>query len=400
MANNIVQTMPPIHLVLVISVLRCPQTKKVGGAERVLTNLANHWAELGYKVSIITLFSAEIPTFYPLHPSITIIPCQQKLQEQKTNVKNVVYHFGFLKKIFRKLKLSEYSNMILKYPELRKTLKQLKPNLVVSFIDLINIPVLCAMKGLSIPTVISERSDPAFSAMQLKKIKFMIYNWATILVVQTQAIANFFPKYLQAKIKIIPNYFNMPLVMRWRPKPTLQTIISVGRLDKEKDQTTLIKAFAKISLINPKLQLLIYGEGSERPDLEQLIHDLNMQDKIILKGVTDKVYQALIEADLFVLPSIYEGIPNALGEAMSVGLPVICSNYVGNLSLVREGIDGRVFPVGDAEVLSQLLQELVDDPAQCSRLGLAATEVNKRFERESILLKWDAVIDSCLKQGA
>ena len=91
MANNFVNSLQPRHLVLVISVLRCPHTKKVGGAERVLTNLANHWAEMGYKVSIITLFSAEIPTFYPLHPSVTIIPCKQNLHFNFILVRLLIY---------------------------------------------------------------------------------------------------------------------------------------------------------------------------------------------------------------------------------------------------------------------------------------------------------------------
>ncbi len=170
-------------------------------------------------------------------------------------------------------------------------------------------------------------------------------------------------------------------------------IVTVGRLDPQKDHCTLVRAFAAAVLKHPNLTLTIYGEGKNRPNLESLIQTLGLTQKIKLPGVTSDIKTALLDADLFVFPSKYEGFPNALGEAMGVGLPVIASNCSGNTDLICDGVNGRLFPVGDVKVLTHLILELCDDSKQLNALGQRAREVIERFSEEKVYNLWDQLID-------
>jgi GalNAc-alpha-(1->4)-GalNAc-alpha-(1->3)-diNAcBac-PP-undecaprenol alpha-1,4-N-acetyl-D-galactosaminyltransferase len=174
--------------------------------------------------------------------------------------------------------------------------------------------------------------------------------------------------------------------------------MTVGRLAQQKRHDTLIQAFARLYPIYPHLRLTIYGEGPRRKNLQSLINSLNLQERVSLLGVTQEIHQKLVEADLFVFPSLYEGFPNALVEAMSLGLPVIASNCSGNIDIVRDGIDGRLFPVGDVLKLAALMEELICDPNTRKRLGEEAKTVAERFHPDLIFHRWDQVIREAIGQ--
>ena len=116
-----------------------------------------------------------------------------------------------------------------------------------------------------------------------------------------------------------------------------------------------------------------------------------------LPGLTTNVGEALIQADLFVFPSRYEGFPNALCEAMALGLPVIASNCSGNIDIVRNGIDGRLFPMGDVSALTDTMRTLINNPPHCSHLGQAARDVCQRFHPDRLLKEWDEVINEAAR---
>lgn len=175
-------------------------------------------------------------------------------------------------------------------------------------------------------------------------------------------------------------------------------IISVGRLCPFKGFDTLIQAFSRLYPTYPHLRLTIYGEGNERENLQNLINSLNLQERVSLPGATQEIHQKLLAADLFVFPSLYEGFPNALAEAMSVGLPVIASNCSGNIDIVRDDIDGRLFPVGDVLKLASIIEELVCDPNTRGRLGEEAKTVAERFHPDLIFHKWDQLIHEATGQ--
>jgi glycosyltransferase involved in cell wall biosynthesis len=353
-----------MHLALVISSLN------PGGAERVLSDLANHWISQGHKVSLITFVAPTTVHFYPLDPKINLIQLDQS-QHTSSPFKRLL---NSLKRVF----------------VLRKTLQQLKSDGILSFVDITNITTLLASFGLKTPVVVSERTHPGHYKIPglYNVLRGWVYPKAHRVVVQTQGAAGYF-KNLN-NLMVIPNAVPVPACTK--DHHTIKHIISVGRLCPFKGFDTLIISFSRLLKTHPDLTLTIYGEGRERKNLETLITSLALQDKIHLPGTTDNIQEALLNADLFIFPSRYEGFPNALCEAMAVGLPVIASNCSGVLDIVRDGIDGRLFPIGDTEALTKITLELLDDPVQCKQLGQRAKEVSTRFSPAGIFALWDTLL--------
>lgn len=362
-----------MHLALLISSL------DAGGAERVLTDLSYYWVSQGHQVTLFTLAAPTAKPFYAVDVRINLIQLNQAQNES-----------SFFKRM---------GNILKRVVCLRKALRTLKPDVILSFVDMMNVTTLVASAGLKIPVIVSERIDPHFHPIPLlhKKIRAFLYRFAHRVIVQTTNAASYFGNNLQGIIQIIPN----PVKSAKDHKIftfTVQSIITVGRLTKQKGHTTLIHAFTRLHRQYPGIRLTIYGEGAERNNLQALIHSLNLQEKVALPGTIQKIHQKLSEADLFVFPSLYEGFPNALAEAMAVGLPVIASNCSGNVDLVRDPINGRLFPVGDVEKLATLMEELLNDPCQRKRLGEQAQAICTRFHPDDVFKLWDEVIFAAIKQ--
>ena len=346
-----------------------------GGAERVLTNLANAWAEKGHDVSLITLSEPQTPPFYALDPRI------QLMQINQTAAENLPL-------------LSRLRNIIRRIIALRRTLKALKPDIIISFVDIINMTTLLSSRGLKIPVIVSERTDPAYHNLPslYQKLRRICYPWADKIISQTQSASDYFSEIPKEKKGIIPNSVPKPFLYKEDASKPLRHIVSVGRLCPNKGFDTLIKAFSRLAPSDPALRLTIYGEGVARHALEALIQRLHLTDRVNLPGTTQNIPAILREADLFVFPSRYEGFPNALCEAMAVGLPIIASACSGTVDIVRDGIDGRLFPIDDEKALEKLLQELLHDPAQRVRLSQEARTVSDRFSETAILQLWEDLL--------
>lgn len=358
-----------MHLTLVISSLNS------GGAERVLSELANHWIET-HKVSIVTLSPSNSKPFYPLHKDVNVIHLNQ------TNTRPT--------SLFTRL-----ANIVKRVFLLRSTLKTLSPDLVISFVDIMNITTLLASLGLKIPIIISERIDPSHHPLPwiYKWLRLKTYPLSQKLIVQTLSAASYFPDHFKHFLTVIPN----PVKSQLKTAPFREHakfLISIGRLTSQKDHKTLILAFSNLIKIHKDLTLTIYGEGEERRNLEMLIEDLKLANKVFLRGTTKNISSVLMKSDLFIFPSRYEGFPNALCEAMAMGLPVIASNCSGNKDIIREGIDGRLFPVGNVEVLTQVILEVLQDTAQRKKLSHNAKTVIQRFNASHIFSLWDNILST------
>lgn len=244
-----------MHLALIISSLNS------GGAERVLSELANYWVSRGHQVTLVTLASPDTKPFYLLNSKIHLIQLNQTQNESSfvTRLGNI------LRRVFC----------------LRTALKNLNPDVVLSFVDVMNLTTLLASFGLRIPVIVSERIDPHFHHIPslYKKIRPFLYRFAKKIVVQTNSAASYFGENLQGTIQIIPNPVKSPKHDKTFSS-TARAIITVGRLDQQKDHDTLIHAFSRLYLKYPHLRLTIYGEGAQREHLQNLINSLSMQESV------------------------------------------------------------------------------------------------------------------------
>jgi glycosyltransferase involved in cell wall biosynthesis len=160
----------------------------------------------------------------------------------------------------------------------------------------------------------------------------------------------------------------------------------------QKNQTTLIRAFAQLIKKHPNLQLTILGDGEDRSILEQLIQTLGVSQNVFLSGAVKNVAQELLKADVFVFPSLYEGFPNALCEAMSVGLPVIASNVTGNRDLVVHHENGLLFEAQNVDDLFNQMTQIMDINLR-RKLTKKSINVTVDYSADKIYARWITMIE-------
>jgi len=342
---------------------------KTGGAERMLCALANFFVTLpSYSVTVVlSAPSGQEPT-YALDSRINVV-------------------------------LNKGAHKLLRAINLRKAIIQTTPDLVISFVDITNIITLLTLMGTRIPVIVAERIDPTFHPLAwiYQWLRFKTYPHAKAITVQTTSAADYFPPVLKQKIHVISNPVLSPPTHKTAYTPQATTLVSSGRLDTQKDHTTLIKAFALISQKYPELTLTIYGEGPLRSELENLIRFLKLEGRVFLPGFDKDIYKALAQADIFVFPSLYEGFPNALCEAMAVGLPVVASNCSGTVDLIQESHNGRLFPVGDHTALAAILEALIPNQKHRQDLGQNAQKICEIYSPERVFKIWKDLVEDVIR---
>jgi len=183
--------------------------------------------------------------------------------------------------------------------------------------------------------------------------------------------------------------------------PGCRVLGTVGRLAAVKDQRTLLLALAELLDASPQqrdiLRCILVGDGPERQALQTLIAELGLQHCVWMAGDRDDIPELLASMDVFVLPSLGEGISNTVLEAMASGLPVVATRVGGNPELVEDGVTGLLVPVGDVTALANALQTLIDDPAQCEQMAHAAVRrVQRDFDWERTVASYLQVYDDLL----
>ncbi|MCR9186191.1 MAG: TIGR03088 family PEP-CTERM/XrtA system glycosyltransferase [Halieaceae bacterium] len=185
--------------------------------------------------------------------------------------------------------------------------------------------------------------------------------------------------------------------------PQCRVVGTVGRLAAVKDQKTLLVALAKIFRDSPQrrdtLRCILVGDGPERSALQKLLVELGLQSCVWMAGDRDDIPELLACMDVFVLPSLGEGISNTVLEAMATGLPVVATRVGGNPELVEHGVNGLLVPVGDAAALAEALQGLADDPVKCKQMGNAAVQrIQRDFDWERTVYSYLQVYDKLLER--
>lgn len=336
-----------------------------GGAERVVTVLASQLASDGYDIAIIKYF--ETANEYPTSEKVEVFCVSQGTE--------TLYHeLSFVERIRR----------------IRKILKQIRPNYIVPFLPHVAAHVFLAGIGLRIRMVQTIRVAPnvAPASHLLRCIRNVLVAISYVTFVQTEKQKAYFPTWMQRRIVVLPNPVSQAMIeTNPRYHGEIIRIVSVGRLTEQKNFEMLIEAVANISKMGYPVKLNIYGEGELKQSLQALIDSLCCQNVCQLRGRTNNVPKVLGAADLFVLASNYEGMPNALMEAMAVGLPCIstdCETGPGDLLGAGRGI---LVPVNDRNAMTKAIQLLMDEPQKAAEMGCRAKEYMREQYSPAVISK-------------
>lgn len=361
-----------------------------GGAEHVMSIMANYWAKKNWNITIITLDSPK-SDFYELHPNIKRIALG--LMSDSSN------------------SLIAIKNNVSRLIRLRREIKSSKPDIVISFMDRMNIMTLLATRGLGLKVAISERTDPAYHdcGRIWSLLRNLTYPWADAIVVQSNKVR----QWIEGIVKngatfVIPNpicnvngkiNIDQSYITTLRNTESKRTIVAMGRLSAEKGFDLLLNAFAKTTQSHPNWCLIVLGDGKDRDTLKRLGSELGVAERVSLPGRVKEPMQFLLRADMFVLSSRYEGFPNALLEAMACGLPVVSFDCPsGPREIIRNGIDGLLVAPEDVNAMSMVMGRLMSDETERKRLALRAVEVTERFGLEKVMKMWEELLNRCQKK--
>jgi GalNAc-alpha-(1->4)-GalNAc-alpha-(1->3)-diNAcBac-PP-undecaprenol alpha-1,4-N-acetyl-D-galactosaminyltransferase len=351
-----------------------------GGAERVMSILANYWASHDWEVTLLTLIDRSKPPFYELDPRIKLI--QLGVAGGSANALTALLN------VWRRVKV------------LRSAIIASEPDVVISFMGTASVLTLLACWNANFPVIVCKHIYPGLSELnQVWQLLIKLtYRHADLVTVLTQNALPFFPAEKGYRTTVMPNPVLIPVaeIVTERLLPT-PTLIAVGRLTPQKGFDLLILAFAKLRDKYPDWHLTILGEGSIRSELEVLRTQLDLGDVVHLPGQVQNVNAYLRQADIFVMSSRFEGFPMALCEAMACGLPVISADCLsGPREIITDGVDGILVATEDVEALVVGLDRLMSNPIERAKLAQAAPAVLDRFGLEQVMKMWSDEIEAAI----
>lgn len=291
------------------------------------------------------------------------------------------------------LEYLENKNIYHKYKAIRKYIKQTLPDLCISFLLDANILNIFACLHLKTKSIVCERNDPFKPRYYKLKLLKPFFALADGAVFQLEDVAKYYSN-INRSTAIIPNPVKeLPDVTLKPIEERDNIIVSIGRLDIfQKRQDVLIKAFHLFHQKHPTYKLFLFGDGADKDvcQIKKLISQYRLEDSVILKGVTNEPIKELSHSKFYVFTSDFEGIPNSLVEAMSIGLPCISTDCSpgGARLLIENRKNGFVVPKGDYKAVADRMCELVDNIDVAEKIGAKAKEITRRFNGDSICDMW------------
>ena len=279
---------------------------------------------------------------------------------------------------------------------LRKFVLQYKPDVVVPFMTYQCIYTCLALAFTKYPVVVCERNDPSkIDGRDANKLHYFLrdlaFSMAKGAIFQTEGAKKYFSGSIQKKSTVILNPLNSASFIEAYEGEKENRIVSVGRLTEQKNQAMLIKAFAQIKNEFPDVVLEIYGDGDKKDYLNQLSIDLDVSDRVFLMGNVSDVNERIKKARVFAFTSDFEGMPNALAEAMSVGLTCVSTDCSpgGARMLIQDGVNGIITPCRDVDLFADALRKVLSDDQYALSLGRAALNIRESLCLSNIADHWE-----------
>lgn len=341
-----------------------------GGAERQIIMLSNEMAERGHDVHMIVMGGFNSP--YSISDKV-VVHDLTKAERGK---------FGILRRFIA----------------YRKTMKQLKPNVTICYNIQAAYFSLFVGKNVCGKILYSERGDPYDSEYSglLGRVRDWTCKKVDAFVFQSEGARDFFRISKNQKAIVIHNSVTVPQENYPIAEKRDNRIVTVGRLHSQKNPFLLLDAFSKIALKYPQVTLDYYGDGILHDELEEKINSLELEKRVTLHPSRKDIFDCIRTARLFVLTSDYEGMPNALMEAMSLGLPCISTDCRpgGARTLIENGKNGIIVPVRDSDALAEKISYLLDNPDEAERMAKEARLLGKTHTNEITFNKWNNFLKS------
>lgn len=348
-----------------------------GGAEKVMSILANTCAEKISNVSLVSIWEKEIA--YNVSDKVNFV-----------QIKSTKSKFEVFQRISK----------------LRKIIKDNNPDVLVPFLPIISLYTLFASFGLKKKIIMSERADPAgklFVKNRNKKDlignllmnKLQLFILADYMVFQTPDAQSYYNKKIQKKSSVIPNPLDNSSLPNVHIGMREKTVVAIGRLTEVKNFPLLINTFADFYKSNPEYTLNIFGEGKERGNLQNLIDEFNLNHCVKLKGFHPNVTEELCKATMFVSVSNHEGISNVMLEALGMGVPTIVTDCpVGGARMfVRTDENGILIPTNDSVALLNAMNKIISDKDYANKISQNALKIREEISSENICDKWLEIIN-------
>ena len=346
-----------------------------GGAEKSLVLLANELSKRGNQVSLLSFTSNN--NIYDLDTSINYCFIPDHGNRKIDVLKN-------------------------RYLDLAEKTKELNPDIVISFWFQLAVFAVLISKKQGYKVIYSERGDPKdieYDGINgiIRKVSFPLMDG---FVFQTRGAQELFNNRIVRKSCVIHNAITIPEEILLTDIKKEKQIVAIGRFHRQKNFPLMIRAFEKVHSIYPEYKLVVYGDGELRPELEELIEELGLADSVLLYGNTRDVLRKMKQAEVFVLSSDFEGMPNVLMEAMGLGLPCVSTDCSpgGAAELIQNNVNGLIVPVRDIDALSKAIVYMLENPYEAKRMGNKAAEILKTHSPKIIYDKWYSYIEG-VKNG-
>lgn len=346
-----------------------------GGAERVMTIIAN---ALSHNNEVIL---------------VNDFPCYENEYSLETKIQRFY------------LADNNNGNHIIKnikrIRKLRSILKKNKPDVSISFLFMQNIRLILASSGLHLKTILSVRNDPVaeFGNKGIKRTFInKIYNKSDGIVFQTKEELEYFTSLKKPYKAIILNPLK-DIFFEIKRNSKTENLITFGRLENQKNHLMMIDAFNEIHKFFPDERLYIYGEGYLRKQLQDYIESLDLSDFVLLPGRVTDVSSKLADAKLFLLSSNYEGLPNAIMEAMAAGVPVVSTDCSGGgpRMLIEDGINGRLVECNNVKQMSEAIKDCLQDEELLTNFSDNSKKKAENFRTERIIKEWENFINKIVQ---